>query len=202
MSANTSLLTEASRLSATQNTENYAEGVAQHINGDWAQHYQFVVILTNWVDSCGNVIPGSSRLRIPLTAYGADVNVVVPVVEFVTATSGSAPTIVSPPTSKNIGYNETARFSVIADGTPVLTYQWYHNGNPISGAVSNQLAITNAALDDGGEYTCTISNDFGQITTTPVTLFVQWNQRNWHESSFWDDVVDFFDSYTPVGLII
>lgn len=202
MSANTSLLTDASRLSASQNTDNYAEGVAVHINGDWSQHYQFVIIPEAWIDSCGNIVPGSQRLRIPLTAYNSDVNVVVPIVPFIPPTSGVAPSIISAPTSKNIGYGETARFAVIADGTPMLTYQWYHNGNLIQGATSNQLAVTNAALDDGGQYTCTISNDFGQITTTAVTLFVQWGQRNWHEDSFWDDVVDFFDSYTPVGLII
>jgi|PlaIllAssembly_1097288.scaffolds.fasta_scaffold290102_2 hypothetical protein len=200
MSANTSLLTDASRLSATQNTENYAEGVAVHINGDWSQHYQFVVIPQAWIDSCGNTIPGSQRLRIPLTAYNTDVNVVVPIIPFIPPTSGVAPSIITPPTAKNIGYGETARFAVIADGTPMLTYQWYHNGNLIQGATSNQLAVTNAALDDAGLYSCTISNDFGQITTTPVQLYVQWAQRNWRETTFWEDVVDFFDSGPLYGL--
>lgn len=197
MAANTPLLTDASRLSAAQNVDNYAEGVAVHINGDWGQHYQFVVINSNWKDSCGNTIPGSSRLRIPLTVNGVDVNVVVPVVPFVPDATGDPPSIVSQPVDTSVGTGETARFYIEAAGAPLLQYQWYKDGRAISGANSAQFAVTNASVNSGGDYTCVVTNDFGLVQSNAAKLIVRFGQRNWHENSFWEDVVDFFDPVIP-----
>jgi len=198
--SNTALATTASRLSAAQNVDNYAEGVAVHVNGDWEKHYQITFVSANWVDSCGDTIALSSRLRIPLTNYNADVNVVVPIKPFVQELVGDAPTITKQPKAINIGTGETARFYVQATGAPPLYYQWFHNGNPIEGAISNQFTVTNAYLADAGLYIVEVSNDFGLVMSSEVRLIIVWQQKNWRESSFWDDVADFFDSYTPAGL--
>lgn len=192
MGANTALATDASRLSAKQNVENYAKGVSTHVNGDWERHYQLAIIPENWIDSCGDIVGDTLRLRIPLTAYNTDVNVVVPLKLYVPATSGSAPSIVTQPVSTSVGSSETARFFVTASGAPALFYQWFKNGNPIEGATSNQFAITNAALADAGDYTVQVGNDFGLITSNVAKLIVVWNQQNWHDSSFWEDVTDVF----------
>ncbi len=47
-----------------------------------------------------------------------------------------APTV-SQPASVTVPLGQTATFSVTATGTGTLTYQWYKNGTPITGANSN-----------------------------------------------------------------
>ena len=39
-----------------------------------------------------------------------------------------------------------------------LAYQWLKNGTLISGEVSNTLMLTKVAPNDGGTYTCRVSN--------------------------------------------
>ena len=157
MSASTPLLTDASRLSASQDVDNYAEGVSVHINGDWSQHYQFTIINQPWADSCGNHIAGSSRLRIPLTLNGIDYNVVVPIVPFAGATSGDAPSISQQPSTTSCGVGGSARFYVGAEGAPILLYQWYKNGNLLAGATSQQFAVTNVNLTNVDIRDCNIA---------------------------------------------
>ena len=59
-----------------------------------------------------------------------------------TAPGQQAPSITSQPQSQNIVTNATATLSVVASGTPTLTYQWYqgtspNTGSPINGATSS-----------------------------------------------------------------
>jgi hypothetical protein len=54
-----------------------------------------------------------------------------------------------------------------------LIYQWYKNGEPISGAIRERYVIQ--SFDDGfheGNYSVTLSNDFGTVMSPPVELFV------------------------------
>jgi hypothetical protein len=171
--SSTPLLTDASRLSASQNVDYYAKGVSSHINADWAGHYQIQVIDRPWVDSCGNTIPNSSRLRIPLTANGSDFSVVLPIVPFsFTGTNASAPTITTQPVSVSCNPGGSVGLFVIADGSPILEYQWFKNGNKITGATSNQFAITNANQGDIGDYYCSIYNIFGQVNSHVAVVAV------------------------------
>jgi hypothetical protein len=59
--SNAPLLTTASRLSASQDVANYAQGVAAHINGDWAQHYQVQILDQNWVGVQNTPLPFGQR---------------------------------------------------------------------------------------------------------------------------------------------
>jgi Immunoglobulin domain/Immunoglobulin I-set domain len=69
------------------------------------------------------------------------------------------------------GYNAT--FSVVADGTPTLTYQWVKNGNilltdggNISGAYSNVLTISSISESDVGSYAVYVTNGLGKVVLT------------------------------------
>ena len=42
-----------------------------------------------------------------------------------------------------------------------MTYQWFHAGQAVPGAVSSVFSVTNAALSDSGAYQVTVSNSFG-----------------------------------------
>jgi hypothetical protein len=58
-----------------------------------------------------------------------------------------------------------AYFSVMAEG-PGLSYQWFKNGNPISGATHNALSIAEAQASDAGTYSAVVTNATGQSTTS------------------------------------
>lgn len=77
-------------------------------------------------------------------------------------------------TSRIIG--ESVTFSVIAAGNESgLSYQWYRNGAPISGATENSYTInTVAATDDGSVFFCRVKlNSTGNHSdSTPAVLTV------------------------------
>lgn len=81
------------------------------------------------------------------------------------------PSILVPPTSLNVAAGDTVTFSVNALGD-ALSYQWLFNGQPISGAVSSLLTLTNAQPADGGGYSVQIANLVGTVQSEDATLTV------------------------------
>ena len=57
-------------------------------------------------------------------------------------------------------------FSVTANGTYPLIYQWFFNTDTISGAVGNTYTINSISTSDGGDYSCKISNSCSPIAST------------------------------------
>lgn len=172
MRANTPLLTDSSRLASQQNVQNYSAGVAIHINGDLSQHIQVAIIDENWVDSAGNTIPNSKRLRIlATTSAGVDVALVLPIIPF-TPKSGNGPQITHQPVNATVKVGGSVLLSVTAAGDPAITYQWRYSGGAIPGAISPQFALTNVQLANQGQYDCVVSNPFGVVISNAVTLTV------------------------------
>ena len=84
-----------------------------------------------------------------------------------------APTV-SQPASITVPLGQTATFTVSATGTGTLTYQWFKNGNPISGANSSSYTTPpTVAGDTGAVFTVLVSNSVGSVTSGPATLTVQ-----------------------------
>jgi hypothetical protein len=84
-----------------------------------------------------------------------------------------APTITQP-ASVTVPLGQTATFAVTATGTGPLTYQWFKNGLPISGATSSTYTTpATVAGDSGSVFTVTVSNPAGSVTSGPATLTVQ-----------------------------
>ena len=82
------------------------------------------------------------------------------------------PTI-SQPANVTVPVGQTATFSVTATGTGTMTYQWYKNGVPISGATSSTYTTpATVAGDSGSVFTVTVSNSAGSATSGPATLTV------------------------------
>jgi hypothetical protein len=66
-----------------------------------------------------------------------------------------------------------ATFSVSATGTAPLNYQWYANGNVITGATASSYSVCPVtAADNGTQYTVRITNDCGSVTSQVATLTV------------------------------
>lgn len=82
------------------------------------------------------------------------------------------PSILQDVTSVSAYAGHTVQFSVLADGTAPLAYQWYKGTSPISGATSNTLSFTCTPADDGTTYYVHISNGVGATNSSTATLTV------------------------------
>src|SRR6267378_414890 len=84
-----------------------------------------------------------------------------------------APSITTQPASQTVTAGQTATFSVATTGTAPLTYQWKKNNLTISGANSSGYTTTaTTSSDNTAQFTVTISNTAGTITSNPATLTV------------------------------
>jgi hypothetical protein len=69
-----------------------------------------------------------------------------------------APRITLQPGSQTATAGESVIFTVTAEGTAPLSYQWYKNGSLISGATSSICTLSNVQAADAGAYGVTVSN--------------------------------------------
>ena len=85
-----------------------------------------------------------------------------------------APTIATPPANATVNVGSTATFSVVANGSAPLAYQWRRNGTPIAGATGS--AYTTAATvagDNGATFSVVVSNGtLPNATSADATLTV------------------------------
>ena len=87
------------------------------------------------------------------------------------------PSITTQPTDQAVTAGQTATFSVVADGTAPLTYQWLQNTgsgfNPVSGANSSSYTTpATTTANSGTTFEVTVSNSAGSVTSNVVTLTV------------------------------
>lgn len=80
------------------------------------------------------------------------------------------PQILSQPSHLAVSPLTEARFEVTARGGE-LTYQW-RRGTSAVGGNSNSLILAGATSADAGEYSVTVSNRFGSVTSNKATLRV------------------------------
>jgi hypothetical protein len=83
------------------------------------------------------------------------------------------PTIKTQPKSETVKAGATATFTVVATGTPTLTYQWAFNGTAIPGAMASTLTLTDVGAAAAGSYSVTVTNSIGSITSNAATLKVR-----------------------------
>src|SRR5262249_11359919 len=80
--------------------------------------------------------------------------------------------IATPPASQTVNAGAPATFSVAANGTAPLSYQWRKNGADIPAATSASLTLNNVQAADGGVYTVVVSNAGGSAASAAATLTV------------------------------
>ena len=83
------------------------------------------------------------------------------------------PAITAQPQNRVVATNASASFSVSVCGTPPFTYQWRFNAAPIPKATNATYTLTSAEPSDAGQYSVTVSNSAGSVTSLPATLVVQ-----------------------------
>ena len=145
-----------------------------------------------WMDNTGsgfNIIPSatSSSYTTP-PAMGTDTGTAFEVM--VTNAQGSAtssaailsvtspvlPSINIQPANQSVTVGQSATFSVVAGGTPPLTYQWMENtGSGFNNIGANSSTYTTPptmTTDSGAIFEVAVTNAQGSVTSNPATLTV------------------------------
>jgi uncharacterized delta-60 repeat protein len=86
--------------------------------------------------------------------------------------------IVTQPSSRTNNAGTTAAFTVMANSSAPLSYQWYKGGVPLGdggnvvGSSSSTLNVSNVLGADGGSYFVILTNVYGAATSSVATLKV------------------------------
>jgi phospholipase/lecithinase/hemolysin len=107
----------------------------------------YVLVVTNSVGSA--------------TSYVATLDVIVP------------PSIVSGPIGTNVVAGSLITFSVVAEGTAPLRYQWEHNGAALKGATNSSFTFPVVTASDAGRIQVLVRNAGGSVVSAAATLKVE-----------------------------
>jgi len=112
----------------------------------------------------------------PVTLVAGNANYVGVVTLAATITisgaGGSPPQITGPPTSQIVTSGASASFSVVANGTAPLSYQWLKDNATLSGATSSIYTISSVTTNSAGAYRVVVTNSSGSVTSAVATLTV------------------------------
>ena len=89
-----------------------------------------------------------------------------------TPSAGEPPIILLPPQSQTNITGSSVAFTVTADGTAPLSYQWLFNNSPLAGRTDISLQLNDVQASDAGAYRVAVTNAFGNILSAPATLTV------------------------------
>jgi hypothetical protein len=92
----------------------------------------------------------------------------------VAAGAPTAPTIITGPADqKNVPEYGTATFSVLPNGTPPFTFQWYRNNVAVADATNAILTLTNVLFTaNSNQFHLAVTNSLGGILSTNAILTV------------------------------
>jgi hypothetical protein len=85
---------------------------------------------------------------------------------------GTGPFITTQPADQNSFGGSPVTFSVAANGTPDLAYQWRFNQSPIAGATGSSFSLSAPASGQMGAYSVLITNAYGLIVSSNALLAV------------------------------
>jgi hypothetical protein len=96
----------------------------------------------------------------------------------VSVTVLAPPRITMQPQSRSVSAGANVTFTVGAEGTAPLSYQWKRNGAPlldggnVSGATNATLLLANVSSADAASYSVTVTNSVGSTNSASATLTV------------------------------
>jgi len=85
-----------------------------------------------------------------------------------------APEIVNQPTDQTAAEGQLVTFTVVAEGTPPLSYQWYKGDTLLEGETGSSLQFY-ASESDEGPYKCGVSNSQGSVMSNSAELTINPN---------------------------
>ncbi|MFY9803089.1 MAG: hypothetical protein WA211_10545 [Candidatus Acidiferrales bacterium] len=84
----------------------------------------------------------------------------------------TAPAITQQPASQTVTAGQAAAFSVVAEGSAPLSYQWYMNGAAVGTDSSTYTIAQAAAGQSGAQIYVNVSNSVGAVKSSTVSLTV------------------------------
>lgn len=85
----------------------------------------------------------------------------------------TAPSIRTQPAAVAVFVGQTATFTVVADGSAPLSYQWQRSGQDVAGAnAATYSTPPTTAADDGATFSVIVSNVAGRVTSDAARLSV------------------------------
>jgi hypothetical protein len=84
----------------------------------------------------------------------------------------TSPAILGQPESASVLAGQSETFTVTADGTMPMAYQWQFNGADLAGATSSALTVAPVGITNAGAYTVRISNAYGTTNSSNAVLVV------------------------------
>ncbi|HOX56924.1 MAG TPA: immunoglobulin domain-containing protein [Candidatus Paceibacterota bacterium] len=130
----------------------------------------------------GTNLPGATASSLNLTdvqlADAGDYSVVVAndagsvVSSDATLVVNAPPVIIAHPQGQTVSQGDDVTFTVIATGSPVLTYQWRFAGADLPAATGSSFTRANVQPADAGNYSVVVSNSFGGAPSSNATLVV------------------------------
>lgn len=91
-----------------------------------------------------------------------------------------APVIVQFPANQRVNAGSNVTLTVVAEGNPLLRYQWGLNSSPaggnmmLLGRTNASLTLTNFQAKDGGRYWIRVTNAFGMTTISNILLTINY----------------------------
>jgi len=89
-----------------------------------------------------------------------------------TTSGGVGPAFTTQPTNGSVLAGKSLTLSSSATGTSPLFYQWQYNGVDIPNATNTTLSFSNIQAEVAGIYAVTVTNQFGTVTSSNVTVIV------------------------------
>jgi hypothetical protein len=86
--------------------------------------------------------------------------------------AGVPPTLIQKPTSMTNNTGSSVTIAASAHGSLPLSFQWFQNGSPVAGQTNASLFFASAATNNAGNYSLVVTNSFGSVTSSVVTLFL------------------------------
>jgi len=163
--------------------------VRSHLNGSRAGDTDFHVV-RNGIELFGQFLPQQAQAGytniLPMAAgdtldlaigrgldgiqYGSGLKVQARIRPI--ASPAGEPVIVFASPGRSVAVGESVHLHVLASGQTPLTYQWSLDGEPIDGATNTWLTLTPVSPNHTGNYSVTVSNSIGSVTSAPIPLAV------------------------------
>ena len=81
-----------------------------------------------------------------------------------------APTLVTQPSSRILALGQPFSFSASSTSAPPVAYQWWVNGEPVTGATSATYTSLLTNVTQAGAYAVVATNSFGSVTSSLARL--------------------------------
>jgi hypothetical protein len=139
-------------------------GISQ--GGNFGQFYDFTIE--------SGFVAGTNTLDFIVFNAGDSVNPIGLRVEMIgtVEVAGEPPRLITAPAGGTYLVGDTVTLSVLADGTPPLSYQWKRNGTDVPGATEPTLTLDAITTGQEGDYSVVVRNPVGELTSPAVRVTV------------------------------